>query len=280
MLEMFREQPYEYTLQPPKLADNAMDEFLFETRKGFCEHYASAFTLVMRAAGIPARVVTGYQGGEFNPIGGYLLVRQSDAHAWSEVWIDGQGWLRVDPTGAVAPERIERGLIGAMGDDEPVPGRLRQESAVWMQVELTWDALNDFWNERVVRFNAAQQFELLERLGLEDPDWRTLGLGLAASLAAFFAVLSAWLAWKYRPPVRDWPARLHARVARRLKRRGLVPGTAEGPVAFLERAAAACPDLAPDLDAIRVEYVDQRYGPRPSDAGLRRLKHFVNRLRA
>jgi transglutaminase-like putative cysteine protease len=280
MLEMFREQPYEYTLQPPKLADNAMDEFLFETRKGFCEHYASAFTLVMRAAGIPARVVTGYQGGEFNPIGGYLLVRQSDAHAWSEVWIDGQGWLRVDPTGAVAPERIERGLIGAMGDDEPVPGRLRQESAVWMQVELTWDALNDFWNERVVRFNASQQFELLERLGLEDPDWRTLGLGLAASLAAFFAVLSAWLAWKYRPPVRDWPARLHAQVARRLRRRGLVPGAAEGPVAFLERAAAACPDLAPDLDAIRDEYVDQRYGPRPSDAGLRRLKHFVNRLRA
>lgn len=280
MLEMFREQPYEYTLQPPRLADNAMDEFLFETRKGFCEHYASAFTLVMRAAGIPARVVTGYQGGEFNPIGGYLLVRQSDAHAWSEVWIDDQGWLRVDPTGAVAPERIEQGLINAVGDEEPVPGRLRQESAVWLQVELTWDALNDLWNERVVRFNAAQQFALLERLGLEDPDWRTLGLGLAASLAACFAVLSAWLAWKYRPPARDWPARLHAQVARRLRRRGLVPGAAEGPVAFLERAAAACPDLAPDLGAIRDEYVHQRYGPRPSDAGLRRLKHFVNRLRA
>ena len=280
LLEMFREQPFRYTLDPPRLADNAMDEFLFETRRGFCEHYASAFTLVMRAAGIPARVVTGYQGGEFNPLGGYLLVRQSDAHAWSEVWIERQGWVRVDPTAAVAPERIERGLIGAVGADEPVPGRLRSESAAWLQVELAWDALNDFWNERVVRFNAARQFALLERLGFADPDWRTLGLGLAASLAVFFAALSGWLAWKYRPPALDWPARLHAETARRLRRRGLVPATAEGPVAFLERAAAACPDLAEDLRSIRDEYVDQRYGPLPSDAGLRRLKHLVNRLRA
>ncbi len=280
MLGMFRQQPFEYTMQPPRLADNAMDEFLFETRKGFCEHYASAFTLVMRAAGIPARVVTGYQGGEFNPVGGYLLVRQSDAHAWSEVWVDGEGWVRVDPTAAVAPERIERGLINAVGADEPVPGRLRQGSPLWLQIEFTWDALNDFWNERVVRFNAARQFDLLERLGIDDPDWRSLGLGLAASLAAFFGALSAWLAWKFRAPARDWPARLHAEVARRLERRGVAQGDAEGPVAFLERAAIACPDLARDLAAIREEYVDQRYGPLPSQAGLRRLKHLVNRLRA
>jgi hypothetical protein len=279
MLEMFREQPFEYTLQPPKLAENAVDEFLFETRKGFCEHYASAFTLVMRAAGIPARVVTGYQGGEFNPFGGYLLVRQSDAHAWSEVWIDRQGWVRVDPTAAVAPERIERGLSGAVGADEPVPGRLRRQSELWFRVELTWDAVNDFWNERVVRFNAARQFDLLERLGLDEPDWRALGLGLAASLAAFFVALSAWLGWKYRAPARDWPARLHAETARRLKRRGLEPGATEGPVAFLERAAAECPDLASELHAIRTEYVDQRYGPLPTEAGLRHLKHLVNRLR-
>ena len=98
-------------MQPPRLGDDAVDEFLFATRKGFCEHYASAFTFVMRAAGVPARVVTGYQGGEFNPLGGYLLVRQSDAHAWSEIWLDDRGWVRVDPTAAVAPERIERGLI-------------------------------------------------------------------------------------------------------------------------------------------------------------------------
>jgi transglutaminase-like putative cysteine protease len=279
MLTMFREQPFVYTLDPPKLAENAMDEFLFETRRGFCEHYASAFTLVMRAAGVPARVVTGYQGGEFNPLGGYLIVRQSDAHAWSEIWIEGRGWLRVDPTAAVAPERIERGLIGAMGELEPVPGRLRDASNLWMQATLGWDTLNDFWNERVVRFNAARQLDLLERLGVDDPDWRTLGLGMAASLAAFFVGLSAYLAWRFRPPARDWPARLHDVVRRRLVRRGLQSQPSEGPVAFLERAEAACPDLAADLAQIRDVYVDLRYGPLPTEADLRRLKHLVNRLR-
>jgi protein-glutamine gamma-glutamyltransferase len=280
MLRMFREQPFVYTLDPPRLADNAMDEFLFETRRGFCEHYAAAFTLVMRAAGVPARVVTGYQGGEFNPLGGYLIVRQSDAHAWSEIWVAGRGWLRVDPTAAVAPERIEQGLIRAVAESEPVPGRLRDASELWAQVTLGWDTVNDFWNERVVRFNAAGQMKLLERLGFDDPDWRTLGLGMAASLAAFFTALSLYLAWRFRAPPRDWPARLHAIVARRLRRRGLLPGAAEGPVAFLDRAATACPDLSRDLVSIRALYASLRYGPHPADADLRRLKELVNRLRA
>jgi transglutaminase-like putative cysteine protease len=280
MLRLFREQPYVYTLEPPKLADDAVDEFLFDTRRGFCEHYASAFTFVMRAAGIPARVVTGYQGGELNPLRGYLLVRQSDAHAWSEVWIEGRGWVRVDPTAAVAPDRIERGLIASLPESEPVPGRLRQESEAWLQVTLAWDAANDFWNERVVRFNAAGQMRLLERLGVDEPDWRALGLGLTASLAAFFVAISLFLTWKYRRPPKDWPARLHLEVARRLRRRGLEPGPAEGPVAFLDRAAEACPDLARDLAEIREVYAALRYGPLPTATDLRRLKHLVNRLRA
>jgi transglutaminase-like putative cysteine protease len=279
MLAMFREQPFVYTMQPPRLADNAMDEFLFETRKGFCEHYASAFTLVMRAAGIPARVVTGYQGGEYNPIGGYLIVRQSDAHAWSEVWVAGNGWVRIDPTAAVAPERIEQGLIRAVAETEPVPGRLRDASAAWMQVELAWDAVNDFWNERIVRFNAAQQLGLLERLGVADPDWRALGLGLAASVAAFALALSLYLHWRFREPPRDWPARLHAETTRRLRRRGLVPAASEGPVAFLERAAASCPDLAGEIAEISAVYAALRYGPEPREGDLRRLKFLVNRLR-
>jgi hypothetical protein len=198
----------------------------------------------MRAAGVPARVVTGYQGGQFNPYGGYLAVRQSDAHAWSEIWIDGRGWVRVDPTAAVAPERIRQSLIEAVGADEPVPGRLRDASPLWMSVELGWDAVNDFWNQRIVRFDAQSQFALLERLGVREPDWRTLGLGLAGSLAAFFVGLTLYLAWRYRPPPRDWPSRLHSIVTRRLAARGLEPAGSESPVAFLDRAAAACPDLA------------------------------------
>jgi transglutaminase-like putative cysteine protease len=279
MLRRFREQPFEYTMQPPRLADNAVDEFLFSTRKGFCEHYASAFTVVMRAAGVPARVVTGYQGGEFNPIGGYLIVRQSDAHAWSEVWMTGRGWVRVDPTAAVAPERIQGGLIDAVAASEPVPGRLRDASEVWLQVEMGWDAVNDFWNQRIVRFDARSQFDLLDRLGVDDPDWRALGLGLAGSLAAFFLGLSAYLAWRYRAPERDWPARLHDVLVARLHRRGLVPRAAEGPVAFIERAAAACPDLAHPLGEIRRLYAALRYGPAPRADDLQRLKHAVNSLR-
>jgi transglutaminase-like putative cysteine protease len=278
LLQRFRTEPFEYTMRPPLLAANAVDEFLFTTRKGFCEHYASAFTVVMRAAGVPARVVTGYQGGEFNPYGGYLLVRQSDAHAWAEVWIANRGWLRVDPTAAVAPERIRGGLIDAVGADEPVPGRLREASPVWLKLELGWDAVNDFWNERIVRFDADAQFALLERLGLDEPDWRSLGLGLAASLAVFFLGLTAWLGWTYRSPRLDWPARLHRIVALRLRKRDLVQGAAEGPIAFLERAARACPDLARDLDEIRRVYAAQRYGPAPGADGLQRLKHLVNAL--
>jgi transglutaminase-like putative cysteine protease len=278
LLTLFREQPFEYTMQPPRLADNAVDEFLFDTRKGFCEHYASAFTVVMRAAGVPARVVTGYQGGEFNPFGGYLIVRQSDAHAWSEVWIEGRGWTRVDPTAAVAPERIQGGLIDAVAENEPVPGRLRDASPVWLQVEMGWDAVNDFWNQRVVRFDAQSQFDLLDSLGVDEPDWRALGLGLAGSLAAFFSVLSAYLAWRYRTPARDWPGRLHDVVVTRLRKRGLTPGPAEGPVAFLARAEQACPDLARPLADIRKLYAALRYGPSPRADDLQRLKHAVNSL--
>src|SRR5690606_25782031 len=115
-LRMFNEQEFYYTLQPPLAVDDAIDQFLFETRQGFCEHYAAAFTVLMRAAGIPARVVTGYQGGTLNPVGGYVIVRQRDAHAWAEVWLGEKGWVRVDPTAAVAPNRILGGIETALPD--------------------------------------------------------------------------------------------------------------------------------------------------------------------
>jgi len=280
VLAMFRDEDFTYTLAPGVVHPrDPVDGFLFDSRRGFCEHYASAFAVLLRGAGIPARIVTGYQGGEYNPAGNYLIVRQLDAHAWAEVWLPGQGWARVDPTAAVAPERIERGLIGAVGADEPVPGRLRDASALWAQVELRWDAMNDFWNQRVVRFNADSQLDLLERLGVKEPDWRVLGLGLTASLAAFFVALSIYLGWKFRRPERDWPARLHQLAANRLRKRGLVPGVAEGPVAFLDRAAEACPDLARQLRDIRGIYAALRYGPQPTATDLQRLKFLVNGLR-
>jgi transglutaminase-like putative cysteine protease len=279
MLRMFREQPFEYTLQPPKVGSNPTDEFLFTTRQGFCEHYAAAFTVVMRAAGVPARVVTGYQGGEYNPYGGYFIVRQSDAHAWSEIWLAGRGWVRVDPTAAVAPERVNRGLVRALPADESAPGRLRESNRLWGSVTLGWDLINDFWNERVVRFDTRAQLQLLERLGVRNPDWRALGYALAACFAAFFLALTAWLAWQNRPPRLDPAARWHGKVLRRLRSRGIERQPGEGPIAVLERAAETAPDLAEELLEIRDLYAALRYGPASDGATATRLRMRVRGLR-
>ena len=124
VLEYFRSNGFEYTLTPPRLDYDSVDDFMFNTRKGFCGHFASAFTDLMRAAGVPARVVTGYLGGEWNPFGEFFIVRQSDAHAWSEVWLDGRGWVRVDPTAVVAPERLHRGIFDLLPGSVSTPERL------------------------------------------------------------------------------------------------------------------------------------------------------------
>lgn len=280
VLAMFRDQDYFYTLEPPRLAADSVDDFLFNTRRGFCEHFASAFTMLARAAGIPARVVTGYQGGEFNPMGGYLIVRQSDAHAWSEVWLEGRGWVRVDPTAAIAPERIERGIDAAMSAGEPVPGRRLRASPVLSQLRLAWDAMNTFWNNQVVEFGEQQQHWLLERLSIEQPRWEYLGAALLAILGGFFAILSAWLAWRFRPAPRDPVASVYDRLCILLARHQVARQPHEGPNDYLVRAQATLPQLAASLEEIRALYVRLRYGPDPLDSELSRLKYLVGRLKA
>lgn len=279
VLQKFRDEEYFYTLEPPRLEADAVDDFLFNTRRGFCEHFASAFTLLARAAGIPARVVTGYQGGEFNPMGGYLIVRQSDAHAWSEVWIEGKGWIRVDPTAAVAPERIERGMDAALAADEPVPGRLFNRVNAFVQIRLAWDALNTFWNDQIVEFGATQQRSMLERLGIEGADWEALGMGVVLTLASFFIVLSAWLAWQFRPRKADPVAQVYAQLCRRLARCELARLPHEGPKDYLSRVAQAKPAITADLAEVRALYISLRYGPAPLRSQLSRLKFLVSRLK-
>lgn len=279
VLRKFRNEQYFYTLEPPRLEVNSVDDFLFNTKRGFCEHFASAFTFLARAAGIPARVVTGYQGGEFNPMGGYLIVRQSDAHAWSEVWIEGKGWLRVDPTAAVAPERIERGMGAALSEDEPVPGRLLNRFDALVQIRLAWDALNTFWNDTVVEFGADHQQSLLQRLGIDGGDWEALGLALVASFSAFFIGLSAWLAWQFRPHSRDPVARVYAQLCRRLARVDLGRLPHEGPKDYLARVAVARPALIRELNEVSALYINLRYGPEPLTSQLSRLKFLVSQLK-
>lgn len=280
VLTKFGSEEYYYTLQPPALDLNAVDDFLFNSRRGFCEHFASAFTVMARSVGIPARVVTGYQGGEFNPMSGYLVVRQSDAHAWSEVWLEGRGWQRIDPTAAIAPERIERGLDAAISAEEDVPGRMLRQSAVFSKLRMAWDAANTFWNDQIVGFGEAQQNWLLERFNIKHPRWEYLGIGLAVTLIGFFAILSAYLTWKFKPRSRDPVAHVYEQLCRKLAKLGVPRQPHEGPNDYVIRAAQARPELAAQLAEVRTVYVGLRYGPAPLPTQLSRLKFLVNQLEA
>lgn len=280
VLTKFGSEEYYYTLQPPALDSNAVDDFLFNSRRGFCEHFASAFTVMARSVGIPARVVTGYQGGEFNPISGYLVVRQSDAHAWSEVWLEGRGWQRIDPTAAIAPERIERGLDAAISAEEEVPGRMLRQSAVFSKLRMAWDAANTFWNDQVVGFGEAQQNWLLQLFNIKNPRWEYLGIGMIVTLIGFFAILSAYLTWKFKPRSRDPVAHVYEQLCRKLAKLGVPRLPHEGPNDYVTRAAQARPELAAQLAEVRSVYVGLRYGPAPLPTQLSRLKFLVNQLEA
>jgi transglutaminase-like putative cysteine protease len=197
VLTKFRKEDFRYTLEPPLLGRNSVDEFLFDTRQGFCEHYASAFVTLMRALDIPARVVTGYQGGEFNPVDGYLTVRQSDAHAWAEVWLDGRGWVRVDPTGAVAPERVQRGTRAARHSGPAVNLGVGQRAFdLWRTLRFNWEAMENGWNQWVLSYSVERQRSLLRNLGLE-PSTNALAVLLAFVVCVLLAVL-AYVTMRHR----------------------------------------------------------------------------------
>lgn len=277
-LAYFREQPFFYTLTAPALPSaDPVDEFLFTSRRGFCEHYASAFTVLMRAAGIPARVVVGYQGGELNPFGDHMTVRQSDAHAWSEVWLDGRGWVRVDPTAAVAPERVELGVGAALPAGETLPGLLRHYA--WLQrVRYGLDVLNNGWNEWVLGFSREKQERLLERLGMPEPTLRKMLLTLIALSALVLGVMALQLLWQARPARRDTVLRAYDRLCRKLAPIAGPRAPGEGPLDYSRRVAGARPELGAQVGYITALYVALRYGP-PSAANERDLRRLVRTLR-
>lgn len=269
LLAHFRSEAFVYTLQPPLLSTaHPVDEFLFRTRRGFCEHYASAFTMLARAAGIPARVVTGYQGGEFNPVSNRLVVRQSEAHAWSEVWLEGQGWIRVDPTGAVAPDRIELSLSDALPAGERVPGSLLRGFRGLHQLSQGWDALNSLWTDWVLGYGPERQLGLLARLGWPRADWRTLVIGLTALVGLILLALTLWLALRASAPRAPEALRLYREFCRRLERQGLPRAPQEGPRDFAARVAAARPALAAGVEEITRLYTALRYEAAPADEAL------------
>lgn len=262
-LRMFRTQPFVYTMQPPTLGQNSVDDFLFSTRRGFCEHYASSFAVLMRAAGVPARIVTGYQGGEMNANNQYMIVRQSDAHAWAEVWLEGQGWVRIDPTAAVAPDRVEIGLGAALPDGEPVPFLARGTASVISALRLRWDAVNAQWNYWVLAYGPELQRSVLSRIGL--PDWRSMILALTGLVSLLLTALGLWLLWQSRSAERvDEPRQVWNRATRKLRRLGIEPRPSEGPRDYARRIEIDAPALAPAVDELVEAYVAVRYAGTPN----------------
>lgn len=266
VLRHFREQPYVYTLRPPALERNAIDGFLFDTRRGFCEHYAGATAFVLRAAGIPARVVVGYQGGESNQTAGYVQVRQFDAHAWVEFWTAESGWERIDPTFQVAPERIERGLEEAVANErsflENTPfSPLHYRHLGWMNtLRLEWDAVNYGWQRWVLGYQGEQQSHFLQRLTGER-DTLTLIMFAVAGLAIIFAALCLLVLkpWRRRLPAEQ---RAFERYENLLRRHGVVRHASEGPRTFAARAARELPAAAAPIRAFALAYEHYHYnGP-------------------
>lgn len=270
-LKYFTENDFHYTLEPPRLGIHSVDEFLFSTRRGFCEHYAAAFVVLMRAAGIPARVVTGYQGGELNPLDGYVVVRQSDAHAWAEVWLAGRGWVRIDPTAAVSPDRIDTGIGRALASTDGLPLVVRAE---WLRdLRQRWEALNNQWNQYVLGYDEFRQRNLLATLGLETVDWQTLAIFLGGSIAT---LLLALLAWTLRPQRSTDPARqLWQQALRQLQRSKVDCAPWETPLCLLARVEQTAPGLAPRFSAVVDAYLAVRYG---NQTDLTDLRAAVARL--
>ncbi|MFC5699360.1 DUF3488 and DUF4129 domain-containing transglutaminase family protein [Pseudomonas sp. GCM10022186] len=288
VLAHFHREPYVYTLKPPRLGEDSIDAFLFDSRRGFCAHYAGAMTFVLRAAGIPARVVAGYQGGELNPAGNYVLVHQFDAHAWVEYWLPGRGWTSVDPTFQVAPSRIERGLEEALAGERSFlegaplsPLRYRQLTLL-NDLRLAWDNLNYGWQRWVLGYQGEVQVELLRRW-FGNLDSRLLGLGLVGAGGLLMAVLALFLFAPWRRE-RDPQLRQFQAFERLLARHGLERGKGEGPRAFAERASRELPGQAAQIHAFLAAFEASRYAGRSAadpSAPLRALRKALPwRLRA
>ena len=259
-LTRLRTGGYAYTLEPGVYGQHTADEFWFDRKAGFCEHIASAFVVLMRAAGAPARIVTGYQGGERNPVDGYWTVRQSDAHAWAEVWVQGRGWVRVDPTGSVSPGRVgqlqrlqaPRGVLGSAMGNMLSPGMVQH-------LRATWEALNNHWNQWVLNYTQSRQLDLLKALGFESPSWQDLVRTLAGLVGATALAGALWTLWERRQ--HDPWLRLLTKARQRLARAGLNVPDSTPPRTMAAQARAHFGTSADAVCAWLLHLEQLRYAP-------------------
>ncbi len=290
-LDYFRDNGFVYTVNPGYLdRRDPLGDFLFDKRKGFCEHYSSAFTMLMRIAGIPARVVVGYHGGEYNPVGEYLLVRQSDAHAWSEVWIEGDGWIRVDPTSVVAPERIEYGMgvTGALEDFGGMDGADRDEAirraldrSVWRRllqnIRYYWDTVDNHWNLWIISYDLETQRNVMGEAGLKNMGWLVSILMIGVFI--FFGGFIVNQILKRRGGEADPLVRWYGLFCRKCAAAGLTIRPWEGPLDFRRRLEETFPLRRTDWQPIIEDFISLRYGRRSvSRKTVSRFKRMVKKF--
>ena len=229
----------------------------------------------MRSVGSPTRIVLGYQGGEINPMGGHLIVRQSDAHAWTEVWLEGLGWRRVDPTAAVAPERVDVGANDPAFDGAGAAWNLSAPSRLLHQIKMTWDALDASWNEWVLGYGPEAQNSFMKWLGMNEPSWRKMMLTLVSLVVGLILLISALLMLRYRPPPKDEAAILFARY---VKKTGLAPQTGETARVFARRVIESGSLQEHSVDSVTDAYMDARYGT-GGEAAREHLREAIGAIR-
>jgi len=276
-MDYFNQQPFVYTLRPDRLGSNAMDDFLFNTRRGFCEHYASAFVYLMRAAGIPARVVAGYQGGEMNPVGNYMIVRQSSAHAWAEIWLEDSGWVRYDPTAAVAPSRVEQGIQAAVAELDQLPAILISNNKFLLKLRYQWDNFNTVWTEWVIGFDQNKQRQFFNKLGFKQVDWQDLTSWLVGVMLLVGGVITFWVLRQGRAIPVDRVRFLYAVFCAEVAKIGIQKKPTEGPIEFLQRIYKGRPTSAQAAEKITRLYMRLHYG---ADRSEKSLKDFRTMVRA
>ena len=274
LLTHFRQEDFHYTLTPPLMEESPIETFLFETRYGFCSHYAAAFVYLMRVANIPARVVTGYQGGEWNKVGNFLEIRQADAHAWAEVWLENKGWVRFDPTAAIAPERIERNI----NIDQLIPsgiisfaptGAAAQTAFNWLkQTRQLWSNIDYNWQRWVINYDNKNQSRFLSSLGITDI--KTMMYWMIGSIGLITALLS-WLLLYQKQQAIDPVLHIYNRFCKKLAKYGLTKGQGEGAKDFAERIKITLPEQAASIDQITHLFIKLHYG---KNAGLDDFKRF------
>lgn len=281
-LNYFANNEFYYSRKSPLLFDDPVDEFLFETKKGYCEHYSSAFTVLMRMAGIPARVVTGYYGGELNPLGEYMIIRQSDAHAWSEVFLQHKGWIRIDPTAVIPPSRIEaeEDIVRIKPESNQAITITRKTS--WLTrslrgVRYTLDSINNTWSQWVIGYNNKKQSAIFNAFGIPEITWKGLSTIMFFMLTIMLTIFSFYI---FGTRIKNDPiSKIYLRFCQKAARKGLQKQDSETASQFAKRVIDLVPDKKLAIMKITTMYNNLRYGKSQSRSLIKAFSENVKNLK-